>query len=95
MEERENILKTFTAALVNEQVPKIYFNSFINLVGSSDVAISIQRNGASVGVLNLSYSTAKSLAIKLGEAISAFEATTGNKIMTVDEINKNRGNNDE
>ena len=67
---------------VTSDVEKIYFNGFTNTIGLGDILITLEQNGSPVGVLNTSYTVAKTLAIKLADLIGQLEAATGNKIMT-------------
>lgn len=63
-----------------------YFNGFSVAVGAGDVLISLQHNGKQHLVLNTSYTVAKTLANALTESIGQLEEKTGNKIMTVNEV---------
>ena len=71
---------------VTSDVEKIYFNGFTNTIGLGDILITLEQNGSPVGVLNTSYTVAKTLAIKLADLIGQLEAATGNKIMTTEDI---------
>ena len=64
--------------------PHIYFNSFVIVIGTADVAMALECNGTPVCVLNMSYTTAKSLAEKTGEIVQKLEHIAGRKIMTTD-----------
>ena len=66
----------------------IYFNGFAVAIALGDVAIPLYRNGTHFATLNASYSIAKSLAKDLSELIVKLEKSTGNYIMTVEEIHK-------
>lgn len=83
--QEEEIQRIFDVAIQNVQVPKIYANGFANAVGQGDTITVLQQNGTPVAVLNLSYTVAKTLALKLGDLIKKLEADTGNTIMTTDE----------
>jgi len=67
-------------------VEQIYFNSFANGIGAGDVTIVLERNTKLVAILNTSYTVAKTLASKLASLIGNLEETTGNLIMTTDEV---------
>ena len=73
------------AAAKDPNVPKVYANGFINGVSQGDVVVLLHRNGEYVTMLNLSFTVAKTLAVKLGESIASLEARTGSTIMTTDE----------
>lgn len=64
----------------------VYFNGFVNLLGAGDFTIGLKRNDRVIAVLNTSYTTAKTLAVKLMELIKTLENQTGNTIMTVDQV---------
>ena len=73
-------------AISNEKVPNLYANSFSFLLGTGDIVILFKNSFKPIATLNLSYTGAKSLAIKLNEMITYLESKTGNKIMSTDEI---------
>jgi hypothetical protein len=75
-------------AIKNPDISQIYFNGFANSVGAGDVIIVLQRNGEEVAVLNTSFTMAKTLVEKLGKLISVLESSTGNNIMTTEEVSK-------
>lgn len=73
-------------ALVGVDVPSFYFNGFQNGAGNSDVTSVLQKNGRPVCVLNMSFTTAKTLSVLLGQLIAQIEAETGQEIMTTHRI---------
>ncbi len=86
--EKVSLTKEVDEALKSSEIPKIYANGFINTIGIGDVAILLKNGGVPVAVLNVSYTVAKTLAVKLGALISALEDRTGNTIMVTEEISK-------
>lgn len=82
-------------AISNPDVPKLYFNGFTVAIGSGDIVLMLQRNGEPLAVLNASYTVAKTLGAKLGGSIAVLESSTGNNIMTVDDIVAKTGQNSE
>jgi hypothetical protein len=76
------------AALANDNVPTIYFNSFINSLGTGDVLIILKRAHTPIAKLHASYTLAKTLAVKLGQMIATLEAKSGNTIMTTDDVTR-------
>lgn len=66
-------------------VPKIYFNGFLNALGAGDVAVTLKRGETPVAVLNMSYTVAKTLAEKLRKLIGNLETITDHNVMTTDE----------
>jgi len=75
-------------ALGDPEIQKIYANGFTNAMGIGDITILLKNSGKPIAVLNLSYTVAKTLAIKLGGLISQLEDSTHNTIMTTDDIKK-------
>ncbi len=75
-------------AFTNQNVPKIYANSFMCALGSGDLALLLKNGKENVALINLSYTIAKTLSIKLNDLISHLEAKSGNRIMSTDDINK-------
>ena len=71
-----------TKIIENEDVPKIYANSFACFQGNADMGIVLQQNGQPTAVINLSFTLAKTLAEKLNQMLLEFEDTTNNQIMT-------------
>jgi len=83
----ENKLQSeIEAALANDDVPTIYFNGFINSLGTGDVLIILKRANTPIAKLHASYTLAKTLAVKLREMIATLEAKSGNTIMTTDDV---------
>lgn len=72
----------------NQNIPEIYFNGFASNIGAGDIFIVLERNQSPVARLNISYSVAKTLALKLNGLIQTLENTTSHNIMTVDDIAK-------
>ena len=75
-------------AISSTEVPKIYSNGFIVFRSNSDTGIVLQHNGQPAGVVSMSFTTAKSLMIKLGDVIREFEELVETEILTIDEINR-------
>ncbi len=87
-EVKKKLEKKFNEALENPEIQRIYANGFVNAMGVGDIMILLQNSKKPIAVLNLSYTVAKTLAIKLGALISQLEDSTGNTIMTTDDIEK-------
>lgn len=73
-------------AIEDESVPRFYFNGFVFGTGQADIVAVIERNNAPVAVINMSYTVAKTFALKLGQTIAAFEESTGREMLTTDEV---------
>ena len=85
---QKELEKQLKSALENSEVKKIYANGFVNAMGVGDIVVLLKNGDNPIAVLNLSYTVAKTLSIKLGAMISQLESKTGNTIMTTDDINK-------
>lgn len=66
--------------------PQIYANGFALGLGIGDVLVALQQNGKPVANINLSFTVAKTLCIKLGTMIHELEQKTSQTIMTTDDI---------
>ncbi|PZV81480.1 hypothetical protein CLV31_11011 [Algoriphagus aquaeductus] len=75
-------------ALESESIPKIYCNGFTNAVGNSDVMLVLQQNGKPAGVVNMSFTIAKTLSQSLKEIIDSIEQKSNQSIMTTYEVEK-------
>lgn len=75
-------------ALESDSVPKIYCNGFTNAVGNSDVMVVLQQNGKPAGVVNMSFTIAKTLSQSLKEIIDSIESKSNQNIMTTHEVEK-------
>jgi len=84
----KNLKGEVDKALKSSEVLKIYANAFVIATGVGDMIILFKNGDIPVAILNLSYTLSKTLAIKLGRAISDLERMTGNTIMTTDQIIK-------
>jgi hypothetical protein len=75
------------ANIHNVQIPlnSIYINGFATGLTSGDIFVVLQRNGNDIGILNMSYTVAKSLGDALGQLISSLERRSDRKIMTSNE----------
>ena len=88
MPEELDFQKLVENAMANAGVPKIYANGFVSILGNGDVCIVFQQNGTTAGVLNLSFTMAKSLSNKLGEVVRYLEKGSDNIIMTTEDVDK-------
>jgi predicted KAP-like P-loop ATPase len=73
-------------AIQSSDIEKVYFNGFSTSIGVGDILITLFKNGEPIKLLNTSFTVAKTLAIKLNEAVQIVEEKTGNTIMTSDFI---------
>jgi hypothetical protein len=80
----------FESALVSS-IQRIYLNGFLLGQSLSDITIVGQTNGTPSTILNMSFTTAKSLAIELDKVIKTFEGTTGHTLLTMEDIGTKMG----
>lgn len=83
----ETLQDVINQAVNDHEIPKIYFNGFSNSLSNSDILTVLITNGKPTAVINTSLTSAKSFAIKLLELVSILEESSGNTIMTTDEVN--------
>jgi hypothetical protein len=84
----ENIKKLIAESVASDQIINIYGNGFICFNSNADMVVIMQKNQKPIAIINLSYTTAKTLSEKLGHMVRDFEKTTGNTIMTIDVIDE-------
>jgi hypothetical protein len=71
---------------INAGVPSLYVNGFALIQTVSDVAAVLEKNGEPVAIINMSFTTAKTLAQKLGGVIAKLEDRAGRMMLTTDDI---------
>lgn len=69
-----------------QRVDYIYFNGFELNATLSDIGLMIMIDGQPQAKLAMSFTTAKTLARNLSEAVSAFEKATDNTLLTMEDI---------
>ncbi len=84
--EEDKVIKAIENALEDDNIPKIYANSFACALGVGDISIVLQNGIKSEALLNLSYSSAKTLSILIQELIGFLESKSKNEIMTTSQI---------
>jgi hypothetical protein len=75
-------VKEFAAPQIPVNLPIMYANGFVSSLGTSDVSIILLLDTVPTAKLHMSYTTAKSLANILTEAVSTLEKSTSHIIMT-------------
>ncbi len=78
----------FDEALNNPEVFKIYANGFTTGIGNGDITIVLQLGPKPVAMVNLSFTVAKTLGLRLNGTILELEKGSGNTIMTTQDIGK-------
>ena len=71
--------------MASPQIPKLYMQSFANFASAVDITVVALNGSTPMGAITLSYETAKSLALRLGQAIETFEKAVGRPILTTEE----------
>lgn len=84
--DRESLDKEIENAFADENLPFLYFNSFINSISAGDVLLILKLRNKPIAKVSMSFTLAKTLAQKLGAMIELMEEKTGHTIMTTDEI---------
>lgn len=74
--------------------PNVYANGFTVGASWSDVGCVLMLNGQHVANLNLSFTTAKTLAQELVRVLSELEEKTGHTIMTMGDVRDRTGGGD-
>lgn len=72
--------------LSNSDIPKLYVNGFLSGHSNADMILLLMQNGTPYSLLNMSFTTAKSLHQNLGDLISKFEAVTNHTVMTMHDV---------
>lgn len=76
------------AAQANPSITKLYANGFACALGVGDVVVLLKNGNQPILSLNMSFTIAKTLAIKLQDLIGFLEAKSGQTIMTSDDVTK-------
>ena len=85
---RKTPVNKIEKALEDPEVPKLYANSFECALGLGDVALLLKNGNKTVGVLNMSHTLAKTLAMRLGDLIRFLEAQSETPVMTTADVEK-------
>jgi hypothetical protein len=86
MADKEEGLADRIARALDSDVPKVYFNGYVNHLSTSDILTVLERSGRPVAVLNMSYTVAKSLCASLGQLIAQLEAATERTMLTTSDV---------
>jgi hypothetical protein len=65
--------QTAVQQALRSPLPRLYINSFVNVLTDADVMLILQCNQQNVGILNMNYTVAKSLVNALSVAIAGYE----------------------
>jgi hypothetical protein len=72
-------------------VPRLYANGFMIGQTASDTSVVLLLHGSPIGILNLSFISAKSLAIGLDATIKEFEKRMKQEIPTLQDVMEKMG----
>jgi hypothetical protein len=67
----------------------LYFNGFDLSTSLSDMGMLLMIDGQPQVRLAMSFTTAKTLAVNLSQAVEAFENSTNHQVMTMDDVREN------
>ncbi len=73
---------------LESDIPRIYFNGFVSAFSAGDIMCVLERNGQQVGIMNMSYTVAKTLSAALSQLVGVLEDTSKQSIMTTQEVGK-------
>lgn len=88
MPDKKQTIELLSEAVKNDDVPKIYANSFGLGMSNADIHVVLQQMNKPVAVINMSYTLAKTLHERLGGLMANFEAKAEQQILTTDKIDK-------
>ncbi len=85
-EKDEQLQNLVQKALLEDGVPNIYTNGFINGLGLGDAYLVLQTNGKTVAVVNMSLATLKTLARSLAIMVQETEDKLKQEILTINQF---------
>jgi hypothetical protein len=80
------LMQAMIHGALSSPAPRLHANAVGLAVAGSDVLITLWANGQPVGVLNVSFTTAKSIAIDLSNLLKEIETAVGHQISTPKEV---------
>ena len=72
-------------------IPRLYINGFLLAQSQSDVTMVALANGSPNSVINMSFTTAKSLMVELQKVVENLETSTNHEIMTMQDVSTRQG----
>jgi hypothetical protein len=78
-------------AWMNAPIPRMYANGFVIAQSNSDFSLVMMLNGAPTAVVNMSFTSAKTLGEELGKALNNLERGIEQKILSMDEVTTKMG----
>ncbi len=85
-DEKPGVLSERIERALHSEIPNYYVNGFASALGTSDIVIALEKNGAPVATLNMSYTVAKTLAVSLSHVVANLEALTSRTMLTTHEM---------
>ena len=71
-----------------QPIPSLYFNGFEIKVSPADITVNIIQDRRIIGELKMSFTTAKTFAKKLSDAMVFLDSMLEHPIYTIDEVNQ-------
>ena len=71
-----------------QKVSQLYCNAFGISLSNSDMSVLFQLNNIPFAEVHMSYTTAKTLGMKLNDAIKELEVRVGQSILTIEQTGK-------
>ena len=87
-QQKQHQLQQVTAAVQDPAVPKLYVNGLTVGRSLSDLFIMIMNMGAPIGLVTMSFTTAKTLEEHLHRTLHELEKKIGKEFLTMDDIQK-------
>ncbi len=81
-------MEELEAAVEDQSIPRYYMNGLMVARSVSDVFVVMTRMGTPIGIVNMSFTTAKTLVQSLNSVLQELERKTGHEILTMEEIGK-------
>ncbi len=86
--EKDATTLTVETIINDNAIPKVYANGFYVSTALSDFIIVSQLNGQPTQVMNVSYTSLKSLGEAIKTTVDDFEKKTKTKLLTINQIRK-------
>jgi hypothetical protein len=78
--------KLLAEAIENSAVVRLYANGFMLGLSNADAYILLQQFGKPTAIINMSYTLAKTLSLRLGRLVAEWETRTGQQLVTTEKI---------
>ena len=75
-------------ALAKPDLVRLYANGFGLGMSNADAYVILHQFGQPVGIINMSYTLAKTLALRLGSLVAEWETRVGQPLATTDKLDE-------